>query len=185
MTQREWLAVRWFPFSPAIAWTTRSRKPKFGVKVWVALRRPECGNRTAVEFIKAHIDDASKLAKQLKVDVAFVLAVSEDESGFGGSNIAKNAKNYFGIWAGGANATGVYVTTKGVKVSSYIGVADPYLASGQDFVNAEIGNSKAVGATSATQFFGAIHDKFGVGTADYVEKMVSIATMTALRISCN
>ena len=145
-----------------------------------------CANRLAVNFIKSHLSDAQALAKELNVPVQFVLAVSEDESTYGTSNVAKKAFNFFGIWAGGANSTGTYTTVGGTPVSSYNRSEDPYFASGQDFVNAEIKNTGAVGATNANQFFTAIHNKFGLGstTVQYVDKLTKIANMTILRINC-
>ena len=139
-----------------------------------------------MNFIKANLDDAQALADQLKIPVQFVLAVSIDESDFRRSNIAMQAHNYFGIHTGGANSTGTYTTSQGLRVSSYTGSDDPYFDSGQDFVNTEVGNRAAFGATTADKFFTAIHDQYGLGatTEEYVNNMRSIARITALRITC-
>jgi hypothetical protein len=140
-----------------------------------------CKDRRAVNFIKSHLADAQSLAAQLRVPVEFVLAVSEDESRFGTSDIALMASNYFGFWAGGGHSTGTYITSGGTGVSSYNGLPDPYVASGQDFVDSEIGNPSAVGTTDVLQFFTAIHNKYARGstTAQYVRKMISVARTTA------
>ena len=107
----------------------------------------------------------------MNVPVEFVMAVSEAESTFGKSNIFKHTNNYFGQHAGAANATGTWTTDGGVEVSSYLGLADPYMASGLDFVASEKGRASNV--TDPTQFFTLIHDKYGVGTADYASTLMS------------
>ncbi len=96
-----------------------------------------CANTSAVNFISAHLADASTLGASLNVPVALVLAVSEAESTFGNSPVAQNAQNFFGFHAGGSHSTGTYTTSGGAQVSSYLGVQDPYLASGLDFVGSE------------------------------------------------
>jgi hypothetical protein len=145
-----------------------------------------CKNGTAVAFYKGHLSDATLLAKDLNVPVEFILAVSADESAFGESNIAKNAHNFFGIWAGGANALPEpFTTSEGAEVSQY-NASNGYLASGQDFLASEKGNPDAYGATDSTKFFTAIHDKFGVGLAleAYVSKMTAIQGFVAARLKC-
>lgn len=144
-----------------------------------------CNNTRVVNFIQSHYDDALNIAAGLGVPVEFVLAVSEDESAYGSSPIARQAQNYFGIWAGGANSTGTYTTSRGTNVSSYVGTYDPYLASGTDFMLSELGNADAVDTWDADQFFAAIHDKFALGMSvhQYVDKMIQIVNMTELRLT--
>ncbi len=145
-----------------------------------------CINKKAVAFYKEHLSDAKTLAQSLNVSVTFVLAVSADESAFGTSPIAKNANNFFGIWAGGANALPEpYKTSGGTLVSKY-DAAKGYLFPGMDFVASEQLNPKAYGAKDAANFFKAIYDKFGVGLTEnaYVDKMTNIESMVAYRLNC-
>jgi hypothetical protein len=107
------------------------------------------------------------------------MAVSEAESTFGSSNITQNTNNFFGIHAGGGNSTGTYTTSGGAQVSSYLGLPDGYLASGQDFVSTE---GHVSGITDPTQFFTTIHDRYGIGTPNNVATMDKIESVTAARI---
>jgi len=147
------------------------------------LRTPfnPCNNKQAVSFVRSHLADAQTLASSLGVPVQFVLAVSEDESTFGQSHVFGISHNYFGQHAGAAHATGTATTDDGALVSSYFGLSDPYWASGLDFVASEI--DRAFGITDPLTFFTRIHDKYGVETAGYADKMVNIAAAAAARIA--
>jgi RHS repeat-associated protein len=144
-----------------------------------------CANKNAVSFIKAHLSDAQTLAADLNVPVAFILAVSEDESAFGSSNYALQANNYFGLWPGAPGNIGTYTSPKGGRVSIFSG-PDGFLSSGQSFVN--LVDPWENGVTNPDQFFAALHNvyKFGAGstTNGYVSMMDNIASMTAARINC-
>ncbi len=61
--------------------------------------RDDPRNANFFNFMDAHRPDAQALASQLRVPVEFILGVSAAESAYGGSNIAQNAHNFFGLHA--------------------------------------------------------------------------------------
>jgi RHS repeat-associated protein len=155
--------------------------PKEGTGGW-----DPCANKEAVAFYKSHLADAQTLAGKLKVPVQFVLAVSADESKFGTSDVAKNANNFFGLWAGAPGASGKWTTSGGTDVAKFAG-PDGFLSSGRSFVAiAQRLVSNLKDPADPGQFFTALHAKFGLGssTADYVEKMESVADAAAQRLKC-
>jgi RHS repeat-associated protein len=155
--------------------------PKEGTGGW-----DPCANKEAVAFCKSHLADAQTLAGKLKVPVQFVLAVSADESKFGTSDVAKNANNFFGLWAGAPGAIGKWTTSGGTDVAKFAG-PDGFLSSGRSFVAiAQRLASNLKDPADPGQFFTALHAKFGLGssTADYVEKMESVADAAAQRLKC-
>ena len=153
------------------------------------IRRPPkrpldpCANKVAVNFIKSHLADAQALANKLGVPPEFVLAVSEDESTYGTSDLVKFANNFFGLWAGAPGNVGTWTTGGGTGVSKF-GGPDAFLSSGQSFVSIE--SATVSGVSDPTEFFTDLHAKFGLGftTKAYVDKMASIASMTRRRMKC-
>jgi hypothetical protein len=107
------------------------------------------------------------------------LPFSAAESTWGTSNIVTQANNYFGLHAGAAGASGTYTTSLGANVSTFTG--DGYLASGNAFVAKE--SPFASNAQSAQQFFADIHaNGYGVGTANYVAKMMKVLSSVVSRM---
>ena len=142
-----------------------------------------CANKGAVSFVKSHLSDAQSLADKLKVPVQFVLAVAEDESKFGNSNIAQNANNFFGLRAGAPGQTGTYTTSGGTLVAAFSG-PNGFLASGTSFVQLVQGGVS--GITDPSKFFQTLHDKYKYAagtTADkYKSDLTSIADAALARI---
>jgi RHS repeat-associated protein len=120
------------PFVYAMANTYRYTDP-LGLRTCCDSTDPT--NRLVLGFIGAHLSDASLLATQLDVPVENILGLSGEETGYGKSNIARTANNYFGLHAGAPGSLGnPFVTGGGARVARFPTYPDPFLASGQSFV---------------------------------------------------
>ncbi len=155
------------------------------------IRRPPkkpfnyCADKNAVGFVKSHLADAQALANKLGVPPQFVLAVSADESGYGGAPAALGANNFFGIHAGtyatAAGSTGPWSANP--VLAAWAQGTDGFLGSGEAFVS--IANSdNASGVKDPRAFFTDIHAQFGVGTPNYVSDMLSILKAVTARLRC-
>ena len=87
-------------------------------------------NKKVLDFIRAHQADAEKIAKKLEVSVEWILGLSGTESGYGTSNIARKAKNFFGLTAGASGNIGYFTTDQNVKVAKF----KDFISSGLSFV---------------------------------------------------
>jgi RHS repeat-associated protein len=161
--------------------------------------RPECDtgnakNATYLNFIAAHLADATKLAGQLGVSVADILGVAGEESTFGASNLAKN-NNFFGLHNRSDGTpfpgqTGTYWTqptdpkVKPVPTPTF-NASTGFYDSGEVFVNREKPFLGAPESANPSTFASIIHQHgYGKGTNNYVSKTTSVINDFALRLDC-
>ncbi len=139
-------------------------------------------NKRYLDFIRGHLADAKKLAGELHDLVQDVLGLSALESGFGGSNIAGRAHNFFGLKAPAPGETGTYLNAEGETFASFPS-ATGFLSSGQSFV-AEVGRF-VTGVSDARTFADTLHHHgFGVENPDYVNSLINVIGNVAQRLDC-
>jgi len=140
-----------------------------------------CSVQPATGFIRAHQADAATLADELGVPTNYVLAVAGNESAYGTSNIAVGASNYFGMHAGAPGSIGPW---PGNPIVAAFASSEGFMASGQSFV--QVASPLLQGLSSpisSTSFFTALHAKWGIGTTNYVQRMVQQAKMAQIRMN--
>ncbi len=141
-----------------------------------------CNAQPATSFMQTHQADAATLANELHVPTNYVLAVAGDESAYGTSNIAVGANNYFGLHAGAPGSIGPW---SGNPIVAAFAPGGGFMASGQSFVQIASPLLKGLPSPiSPTSFFTALHAKWGIGTRNYVSKMVQSSQMAQTRMSC-
>ncbi|HEV2387328.1 MAG TPA: RHS repeat-associated core domain-containing protein [Candidatus Acidoferrales bacterium] len=116
-------------------------------------------NARVLNFIRANLAAAEKLAAELSVPVENVLGLAGEECTYGTSTIARDANNFFGLHAGAPGSVGTYTTGKGAVVARF--PAPGFANSGQSLVDA-FGNLVA-GVTDPGAFAKALVPKFNSG----------------------
>jgi hypothetical protein len=112
--------------------------------------------------MRANIAQAQVLAQELNVPVENILGLASEESTQGTSNIATNAHNFFGIWAGAPGSIDTYTTSGGRDVSVFP-AATGFLSSGQSFVQRWGPHVK--GQADASAFANALVPSFNTANA--------------------
>ncbi len=141
-----------------------------------------CSVQPATSFMQDNTADASSLASELGVPTYYVLAMAGDESQYGTSNIAVGAHNYFGLHAGAPGSIGPWPQN---PIVAAFPSEDGFMASGQSFVQLASPLLKGLGSPiDPKSFFTAMHKKWGIGTPNYIRKMVQSAKMAQIRMNC-
>jgi RHS repeat-associated protein len=126
--------------------------------------------------------DAGILSNELGVPANLVMTVAGAESTYGTSRFATQGNNYFGMHAGATGSVGPFA---GNPIMAAFPSGDGFLLSGQSFVHAVRPLLSGLkNPADPTQFFTAIHAKFGVTTPNYVRTMVGNAGMATIRMQC-
>ncbi len=144
-------------------------------------------NAKVLDFIRANLAAANKLAAELHDPVQDVLGLSAEESGKGLSAIAVNAHNFFGLHAGAPGNIGIYTTLGGATVSKF-SAQTGFLDSGQAFV--DLYKGAVTGATDPTKFAQALVQagfntgKAGTGNPNFVPLVSGTIGGIQKRLNC-
>ena len=111
-------------------------------------------NKHVLDFIRAHLDELQSFADELRIPVEWLLGLSGTECDYGSSNIARQAKNFFGLTKGASGNIGYFATSKGVKVAKF----KNFKASAQSFVT-DFGRL-VFGKKTSQDFVNALVPKF-------------------------
>lgn len=100
-------------------------------------------NNLVLTFIQDYLSDAQEVAKGLGIEVEWLLGLAAAESGYGMSNIARNAKNFFGQNQNASGRIGRYQTNKGVFVAKFKDFKSSARSFASDFGNLVRGKKTA------------------------------------------
>lgn len=86
-------------------------------------------NKKVLNFIRKHRRDAQEIAEELNIPVEWILGLSGQECGYGTSEFARNAHNFFGLHPNAPGNVGNYPSNRNPKVSRFTS----FRASAQSF----------------------------------------------------
>lgn len=126
-------------------------------------------------FTEEEIRLAQETQARYGVPASVTLAQYALESGWGSSNLAQKAQNYFGI-TGKNQSTGQYVTMSGRTWAKYGSKAESFYDHGR-LLSTDLYASKTAGAQNVSQYIDAIAETYAPssdGNNDYAAKLKQI-----------
>ena len=126
-------------------------------------------------FTEEEIRLAQETQARYGVPASVTLAQYALESGWGSSNLAQKAQNYFGI-TGKNHSTGQYVTMSGRTWAKYGSKAESFYDHGR-LLSTDLYASKTAGAQNVSQYIDAIAETYAPssdGNNDYAGKLKNI-----------
>jgi len=110
-------------------------------------------NPAADSFVRAHYNDANAVANLLQTTAANILGLSIVESNKGGSNLARNYNNYFGLTYPFPGTGPAYNSPNGNRYSTF---APGFINSAMSFARGRYAGQKVIGLTTPEDFAGAL-----------------------------